>query len=221
MTDAVLLRRTPCSGAGRARRLQRPLEAEPSGAPSRSQLASSQASPAAAAIGQPGSTAAGRSLLPRSHDRVAPQAWPPDTGARRMTDDASAPQPQTLRPWQKGGPSPNYRGRGKGHLNKFSQQLVADFAADWREHGAAAIARLREESVVAYVKIATSLVPRELLLQVSRPLVELSDDELQAAALAERDQATMLIEHIRLRGGAELVEAAQREVLGEDEEDDD
>ena len=34
MTDAVLLRRMPCSGfaAGRARRLQRPLEAEASGA---------------------------------------------------------------------------------------------------------------------------------------------------------------------------------------------
>jgi hypothetical protein len=38
------------------------LEQLASGAPSRSQLASSQASPAAAAIGRPGSTAAGRSL---------------------------------------------------------------------------------------------------------------------------------------------------------------
>ena len=63
-------------------------------------------------------------------------------------------------------------------------------------------------------------MPRELLLQVSRPLAELSDDELQAAALAERDQATMLIEHIRLRGGAQLIEQAQREVLGEDDEED-
>jgi hypothetical protein len=131
-----------------------------------------------------------------------------------MTDTATA-----LKPWMKGGPSPNYRGRGKGTPNKFSQQLVADFAADWREHGAAAIEQLRKENIVAYVKIATSLVPRELLLQVSRPLAELSDDELQAAALAERDRATMLIEHIRLRGGAELIEQAQREVLGEDEED--
>jgi hypothetical protein len=131
-----------------------------------------------------------------------------------MTDTATA-----LKPWMKGGPSPNYRGRGKGTPNKFSQQLVADFARDWREHGAAAIEQLRRENVAAYVKIATSLVPRELLLQVSRPLIELSDDELQAAALAERDQATMLIEHIRLRGGAELIEQAQRDVLGEDDDD--
>ena len=135
-----------------------------------------------------------------------------------MSDTAT--QPLALKPWQKGGPTPNPKGRGKGHLNKFSQQLVADFAADWRAHGAAAIEQLRRENVAAYVKIATSLVPRELLLQVSRPLAELSDDELQAAALAEHDQATMLIEHIRLRGGAQLIEQAQREVLGEEDEED-
>ena len=88
-----------------------------------------------------------------------------------MTDAATdppadtAPQPSALRPWQKGGPTPNPKGRGKGTPNKFSQQLVADFAADWREHGAAAIEQLRKENVAAYVKIATSLVPRELLLQ--------------------------------------------------------
>ena len=99
---------------------------------------------------------------------------------------------------------PKLSRQGQGHAEQVLQQLVADFAADWREHGAAAIEQLRKENVAAYVKIATSLVPRELLLQVSRPLAELSDDELQAAALAERDQATMLIEHIRLRGGAEL-----------------
>ena len=73
-----------------------------------------------------------------------------------------------LKPWQRGGPTPNPKGRGKGTPNKFSQQLVADFAADWREHGAAAIEQLRKENVAAYVKIATSLVPRELLLQVSQ-----------------------------------------------------
>ena len=135
-----------------------------------------------------------------------------------MTDGASAP---TLRPWQKGGPTPNPKGRGKGVPNRFSQQLVADFAADWREHGAAAIEQLRRENVAAYVKIATSLVPRELLLQISRPMAEMSDDELQQAALREHEQATMMIEHVRTLGGEALLEQARREVLGEDEEDDD
>ncbi len=133
-----------------------------------------------------------------------------------MTDPATA-----LKPWMKGGPSPNYRGRGKGTPNKFSQRLIADFAADWREHGAAAIEQLRKENVAAYVKIATSLVPREVLLQVSRPLTEMSDAELQEAALQERQQAVQLIEHIKMLGGGaeELLRAAEREVLGEDEDE--
>jgi hypothetical protein len=124
------------------------------------------------------------------------------------------------RGWYKGMPTPNPAGRGKGNLNKFSQQLVADFAANWREHGAAAIEQLRKENIVAYVKIATSLVPRELLLQVSRPMEQLSDAELQEAAAQEREHANALVEHIRLRGGAQLIEAAQRELVGEDADED-
>ena len=88
-------------------------------------------------------------------------------------------------------------------------------------HGAAAIAKLREENVVAYVKTACSLVPRELLLQISRPMTEMSDDELQQAALREHEQATMLIEHVRTLGGEALLEQARREVLGDTEDDDD
>jgi hypothetical protein len=126
-----------------------------------------------------------------------------------------------LKPWQRGGPTPNPKGRGKGTPNKFSQQLVADFAADWRVHGAAAIARLREESVVAYVKIAASLVPREMLLQISRPMAEMTDEQLQAAAIEEQEASQKVIEHIRLIGGEALIEQAQREVLGEDDEDED
>jgi hypothetical protein len=124
------------------------------------------------------------------------------------------------RGWYKGMPTPNPAGRGKGNLNKFSQQLVADFAANWREHGAAAIEQLRRENIVAYVKIATSLVPRELLLQVARPTERMSDAELQEAAAQEREHANALIEHVRLRGGAQLIEAAQRELGTQYEEED-
>ena len=44
------------------------LEQQAPGAPSRSQLASSQAAPAAAAIGSPGSTAAGRLFMKAEDD---------------------------------------------------------------------------------------------------------------------------------------------------------
>jgi hypothetical protein len=69
-----------------------------------------------------------------------------------------------------------------------------------------------------------SLVPRELLLQVSRPMTEMTDEQLQQQALAEQEASQRLIEHIRLRGGEELIEQARREVLGNtdgDEEESD
>ena len=104
-----------------------------------------------------------------------------------MSDDDATNNNPPWQPWKKGMATPNPRGRGKGNLNKFSQQLVADFAADWREHGAAAIEKLRKENIVAYVKIATSLLPRELLLQVSRPMAEMTDEQLQQQALVEQE----------------------------------
>lgn len=125
-----------------------------------------------------------------------------------------------LKPWQRGGPTPNPHGRGKGTPNKFSQKLVADFARHWRDHGYSAIERMYEENPGLYLKIATSLVPRELLLEVSRPMEQLSDAELQRAAVEEQEASQKLIAHIRLRGGEELIEQARRELTGDDEEDD-
>ena len=68
---------------------------------------------------------------------------------------------------------------------------------------------------------ASSLVPKELLIAVSRPTIELSDAELQLAAEQERAATLKLIEHVKLRGGAELIEQAQRELVGEDADEDD
>lgn len=135
------------------------------------------------------------------------------------TDGASPAATTAPKIWQKGGPTPNKLGRKKGTPNYFSQALLRDFTADWRENGAAAIAKLRKENVAAYVKTAVSLCPRELLLQISRPMEQLSDLELQQAALQEHQQTTLLLEHVRTIGGEALLEQAQRE-LGDDTDDD-
>ena len=143
-----------------------------------------------------------------------------------MTDPATA-----LKPWMKGGPSPNYRGRGKGTPNKFSQQLVADFAADWRKHGADVIARVREKDPVAFLQIATKLVPRECLVQFeARPFenVERLTDEELAEILRNIRGAIVIAEALRsiltkialVPEAAALVAEAERvidEFLGSDE----
>ena len=66
-----------------------------------------------------------------------------------------------------------------------------------------------------------SLVPRELLLSVSRPMEQ--TDQMPTSAgrgSPEQEASQKLIEHIRLRGGAQLIEQAQRELTGEDDDGD-
>ena len=142
-----------------------------------------------------------------------------------MTDDDNtnnsppAKAPHTR--WYKGMPqSPNPRGRGKGNRSRISQALVEDFSRHWRENGYSAIERVFADNPGLYLKIATSLVPRELLLQIARPLENMSDSELQLAAEQEHQQAIKMLEHVKMKVGAEIVETAAREVLGEDEEND-
>jgi hypothetical protein len=103
--------------------------------------------------------------------------------------------------------------------NRFSKQLVQDFADHWRAHGRAAIEKVYDENPGLYLKIATSLVPKELLIEVSRPLENLSDAELQEAAEAEAAQQAKLIEHIKEKVGSHIIDEAAREVLGEEDED--
>jgi hypothetical protein len=142
-----------------------------------------------------------------------------------MSDDGnSLPAKAPWTPWRKGMKTPNEKGRGKGRKNRISQQLVDDFSRHWRDHGYSAIERVYDENPGLYLKCAMSLVPRELLLQVSRPMTEMTDEQLQQQALAEQEASQRLIEHIRLRGGEELIEQARREVLGNtdgDEEESD
>jgi len=48
-------------------------------------------------------------------------------------------------------------GRPVGSRNKLGEAFLADFYADWKKHGAAAVRELRETDIVAYVKIAALL----------------------------------------------------------------
>jgi hypothetical protein len=55
------------------------------------------------------------------------------------------------------GVSGNVVGRPIGSRNKLGEAFLADFYADWKKHGAAAVRKLRETDIVAYVKIAALL----------------------------------------------------------------
>jgi hypothetical protein len=66
-----------------------------------------------------------------------------------------------------------------GSKNKLTNAFLAAMSEDFTTHGHAVIASVRKDDPSTYLKVVASLVPKELL--VSRPLEELSDDDLEAA----------------------------------------
>ena len=84
------------------------------------------------------------------------------------------------RPWAKG-MSGNPAGRPSGSRNKISEMLLEDFAADWEQYGAEAIAECRRTDVATYVRLAASLIPKEFGVRVStNPFSDLTDEQLAA-----------------------------------------
>ena len=70
--------------------------------------------------------------------------------------------------------------------------VVAAFMDDWRQHGAKALARLRETNVATYCKLMVLLVPRDLRVEHHvDPTKELSNEQLDSmiAHITERLEA--------------------------------
>ena len=85
------------------------------------------------------------------------------------------PSPITrFQPGQSGNPG----GKAAGARNRISGRFLNDLADDYEQHGAAVIARVREESPVTYIKVVASLLPTKI--ETSRPLSGVSDAELDA-----------------------------------------
>lgn len=62
----------------------------------------------------------------------------------------------------KPGQSGNPAGRPKGSRQKFSEKVVAAFLADFTEHGATAIEEVRKKSPGVYLRIAASMLPKQI-----------------------------------------------------------
>lgn len=90
------------------------------------------------------------------------------------------PRPQHFKPGQSGNPA----GRAKGSRNKFAAAFIEDFYEDWQEHGSEAIKAVREKDPATYVRVGSTLIPKEFNLNdnsdeaIDRMLDKLDDDEL-------------------------------------------
>jgi hypothetical protein len=81
---------------------------------------------------------------------------------------------------------PGNPGRPKGSRNKLGEQFTQDMLADWEIHGAATIVKVRETKPDQYLKVVSSILPKELNVRINE-LDDLTDDQLarQYLAIAE------------------------------------
>jgi hypothetical protein len=77
-------------------------------------------------------------------------------------------------------------GRRKGSRNKLGEAFIADFYADWQQHGRQVIETCRINKPEAYLKVVASLLPKQL--EVKEGLFDgVTDEQLEAMIAAAQD----------------------------------
>ena len=84
----------------------------------------------------------------------------------------------------KPGQSGNPGGKPVASRNRLQASFMRAMANDFEEFGEAAIIQMREERPSDYIRAIASLMPKEL--EITRPLDDVSDEELNAAITAVR-----------------------------------
>jgi hypothetical protein len=82
----------------------------------------------------------------------------------------------------KPGQSGNPGGKPIGTRNKLQGDFLRALAEDFEKWGKAAIADCRQVDPAAYIRAIVALMPKEL--EITRPLDDLSDEQLDAALAA-------------------------------------
>jgi hypothetical protein len=95
--------------------------------------------------------------------------------------------------WQKG-ESGNLRGRPLGSKHRLEEAFLKDFCEIWEKAGRKALQRVLEDDPATFVRVAASLMPKDLTLNHEPPefnpeevLAELADlcEQANADALAK------------------------------------
>ncbi len=67
---------------------------------------------------------------------------------------------------------PEKAGRPKGSRNRLSEAFLGDIVLDWEKHGAKALELLRVKKPYEYVRIVSTLIPKEYKAEVSTSLLD-------------------------------------------------
>src|SRR5499433_288946 len=84
--------------------------------------------------------------------------------------------------------APGWSGNPGGSLEatrrSFNKDFLLALAADFKKHGAAAIEKVRKTQPAAYMKICALLVPREMQVERSSTIKQMSDEQMEQAIAA-------------------------------------
>ena len=84
--------------------------------------------------------------------------------------------------------APGWSGNPDGSLEatrrSFNKDFLLALAADFKKHGAAAIEKVRKTQPAAYMKICALLVPREMQIERSSTIKQMTDEQIEQAILA-------------------------------------
>jgi hypothetical protein len=89
--------------------------------------------------------------------------------------------------------SGNPGGSPEATRRAFNKRFLTDLARDWEQHGPEVFKRVRRESPASYLKVCAMLVPKEMKVEHSRGVKDLTDEQLEQAitllreAIAQRD----------------------------------
>lgn len=93
---------------------------------------------------------------------------------------------KNIKPYQfQPGNVANPKGRPKGSRNKFAEEFIKDFLADWEMAGPSAIQNCRLDDPAAYLRIAASLIPKEFSIKDGESILDKLLEQLPADQLAD------------------------------------
>jgi hypothetical protein len=100
----------------------------------------------------------------------------------------------------------------KGSRNRLSEEFLRAFVEDFERHGAGVIELVRSKRPQDYLKVAASLIPKQIEIEPDRPrpVHELSDEELSASI---SDGIDRVIDRILLDRGHAPLNQVERERL--------
>jgi hypothetical protein len=77
--------------------------------------------------------------------------------------------------------SGNPGGSPEATRRAFNKRFLLDLAEDWQQHGREVFKRVRRESPASYLKVCAMLVPREMKVEHSGGVKDLTDEQLEQA----------------------------------------